>query len=1343
MIPDTKCTSTTLNQLLSIPSNRVCADCHSILVDASQVFVSFPQHDTDDDNSILYDEEEEGRTVPDPADEAADRVAFMGVLICSLCADAHDLLLYQHVPRPPPALLPYIHNQRAAQTLEAYYNPSILPRPSSDCSKAERWLFVRAKYEALAFCLPPTQHHVMAKQAWTNILQRHHWDQQFPQLCHLESSFSRSTHLYTTTHAQNTDLQRNRLVRYFCVLTPSETLDTLLMTMNLKQNHHHTQSPHPEQIFLAPQVADCFPEPEDDFPSHLGLLVFPQGCHARTRRSPPSFFTFCVTTGTGERLYGAVLQVYDDVHDAQHLYNIWESASLHPPRKDHPPNKSNQPPQELFFPKCLVLLSYHPYWDLFRKFLCLIYRVALTPAPLPLERYIAHFVAQVPIPPPNVQIQLSYTAAAPPWTILQSGRWPLREFSFQPLFSCLRISHILIVWGCLLREQKVVLCTQQESSSLLTPVAEALICLLYPFQWQGVYLPVMPKHMAELLEAPVPFLLGLQGPLPTNRPQDDDIVWVGLDTDQVILGGGCGGLPALPERDANKLKHRLLNCAAGLYMPFSPVDDSMSVNSGSKLRSSYSNAMGFRYAQCLPVELISNRSQTREEILSSINRAYRDAELYQPVRLIEQGAMSISTSSPRATVSPSVKSSLSSSRFPRKRRARSKTGSFGNSSPRNVDDSNLFSLQDPDGFCSSDIRSSFFKFFVSVFRDYRQFIRPDEETFQYNAFVASLSINAKQQNYVKSVLNTQLFSSFLQECHQEPPSPHVQFLDDAIQAKSVYMKRVLQRQMSNHSSSYLPNELEHALHETYTPPPPSHIGLPEDQSNWQYASFPTLDLSLIGPLRAPRQFDYSANTRSAAISGDGLIAGLHPWQNYSQRLFQQAAQKQPFSVMARLEQALGTMMAPFGPSPTARSLRGLQRGHASSNLSFQRKTESQEMIWNTRRKQSILIGIFMALQRHGRLYISKKQNHQLTELRALSLEATAPMAMNPDVGAHVLQHFFRGVLLKKQFRTTRWLASLITARIRGRKVRIAYNWLKKAIARIQAHVRGLLLRKQLFRTVLPRRIHVYRKCVFELWKHDHTPLTHRTLVWSCSSGRLLLQHAFLEEELRRLWNNLHRSTDLFVSKKVRPNDRFDDELLNLQLGLKMELYWMARQVCVSSDYMDIPKNTRSSREATERLQIYERLVLKDDDEMLKTFCRDLGCPTKMRYKKTWLAQNVWQSFTMATSSAQLMKGLFPELNGSADIYLIPPSRKSLKRIPADPSVSLPPNLPNWSRRVQQNVVEVARLGLLQHYWTPRGRCLKKLADRWIDVVMEHQHISSAIEARVFLMKRELKPNSRF
>lgn len=87
--------------------------------------------------------------------------------------------------------------------------------------------------------------------------------------------------------------------------------------------------------------------------------------------------------------------------------------------------------------------------------------------------------------------------------------------------------------------------------------------------------------------------------------------------------------------------------------------------------------------------------------------------------------------------------------------------------------------------------------------------------------------------------------------------------------------------------------------------------------------------------------------------------------------------------------------------------------------------------------------------------------------------------------------------------------------------------------------------------------------------------------------------------------------------------------------------------------------------------------------------------------------------------------LFTELKDSADIYLLPPSRKGLKRIPADLMKALP-RLPSLNRRLQQNVAEVARAGLLQHLLNS-GRCMAKSdLDR------------SASEARVFLMKRELK-----
>lgn len=41
-------------------------------------------------------------------------------------------------------------------------------------------------------------------------------------------------------------------------------------------------------------------------------------------------------------------------------------------------------------------------------------------------------------------------------------------------------------------------------------VAESVTTLLFPFQWQHIYLPIVSAPLHHLLDAPVPFLLGIQ-----------------------------------------------------------------------------------------------------------------------------------------------------------------------------------------------------------------------------------------------------------------------------------------------------------------------------------------------------------------------------------------------------------------------------------------------------------------------------------------------------------------------------------------------------------------------------------------------------------------------------------------------------------------------------------------------------------------------------------------------------------------------------------------------------------------------------------------------------------------
>ena len=65
--------------------------------------------------------------------------------------------------------------------------------------------------------------------------------------------------------------------------------------------------------------------------------------------------------------------------------------------------------------------------------------------------------------------------------------------------------------GVLLERQVVFFCPK---IGLLTTAVLAMIPLLRPFAWQSMIMPVLPAHesMLHLLDAPVPFLLGLQVP---------------------------------------------------------------------------------------------------------------------------------------------------------------------------------------------------------------------------------------------------------------------------------------------------------------------------------------------------------------------------------------------------------------------------------------------------------------------------------------------------------------------------------------------------------------------------------------------------------------------------------------------------------------------------------------------------------------------------------------------------------------------------------------------------------------------------------------------------------------
>eukprot|EP01041_Mallomonas_annulata_P003873 gene3873-7731_t len=80
-----------------------------------------------------------------------------------------------------------------------------------------------------------------------------------------------------------------------------------------------------------------------------------------------------------------------------------------------------------------------------------------------------------------------------------------------------------------------------------TIVCETLRALMYPFRWGHVYVPVVPAALLDLVEAPVPFILGVLTELLIEVPLDylRDVVLV--DCDNGVLDCGRAPVARLPE----------------------------------------------------------------------------------------------------------------------------------------------------------------------------------------------------------------------------------------------------------------------------------------------------------------------------------------------------------------------------------------------------------------------------------------------------------------------------------------------------------------------------------------------------------------------------------------------------------------------------------------------------------------------------------------------------------------------------------------------------------------------------------------------------------------------------
>uniref|UniRef100_A0A671WDA6 DENN domain containing 5A n=1 Tax=Sparus aurata TaxID=8175 RepID=A0A671WDA6_SPAAU len=311
----------------------------------------------------------------------------------------------------------------------------------------------------------------------------------------------------------------------------------------------------------------------------VGMLCMPKGLAFRTQvdSREPQFHSFIITREDGSRTYGFALTFFEEVTSKQicsamqtlyHMHNAEQYDILHTPtsplgleEQRHQHQHSQTRPMlhaapaisrlqrfnsydisrdTLYVSKCICLITPMAFPQACRKVLQQLHQAVSSPQPppLPLESYIYNILFEVPMPPSGRSLKFSGVYGPVVCQRPSTSELPLFDFPMGEVFNLLGVENVLQLFTCALLEMQILLYSQHYQR--LMTVAESITALMFPFQWQHVYVPILPASLLHFLDAPVPYLMGLHSNGQDDRtklelPQEANLCFVDIDNHFIEL----------------------------------------------------------------------------------------------------------------------------------------------------------------------------------------------------------------------------------------------------------------------------------------------------------------------------------------------------------------------------------------------------------------------------------------------------------------------------------------------------------------------------------------------------------------------------------------------------------------------------------------------------------------------------------------------------------------------------------------------------------------------------------------------------------------------------------------
>ena len=351
---------------------------------------------------------------------------------------------------------------------------------------------------------------------------------------------------------------------------------------------------------LKPKIISSFPPFEKStiaFDESILIHIFPNGYKLiKSKQQPkPKVFSFILDNNyynlNYPQKYLTCLICYESIAQYKTLKDL-EDKYKNKENNNEIINNNLQSYEDIYIPKCILIMSLYPFFGEFEKIITEIYSYSRNlvyklidklPQPnkqtldnrklsisfrrmstftevkkdmLPdrsIDKILENLIIELPVPPRGVA-KISYFSNENERIIHQNkmNELPLLDINLKKIFVEFSVKDIITIYNYIFLESRILFFSK--NIEYLNNFIYGLLALLYPFQYQYQIVTILPQVNFEIIESPTPFIAGINQSYydkffeDQNFILEDTILVVDIDNKKLNMINEKTNLPEFPAK---------------------------------------------------------------------------------------------------------------------------------------------------------------------------------------------------------------------------------------------------------------------------------------------------------------------------------------------------------------------------------------------------------------------------------------------------------------------------------------------------------------------------------------------------------------------------------------------------------------------------------------------------------------------------------------------------------------------------------------------------------------------------------------------------------------------------